>query len=155
VIVLDRGASKADVVNLNLRPLGSAVVAALAVFLRYLLKQPLKVASTSEELLDLFEHRCASLEGDATLISPDDEGRASEHFTLAASNDLASVNTSSTELPTSAEACVVYRIQPGCGPTRNNNGRDRSLGTFASAEEETALRHFGITGRGRKESNTH
>jgi hypothetical protein len=71
--------------------IGSAVIAPLAVFLRYLLKQPPKVASTSEELLDLFKERYALLEEHATLISPDDEGRASERLTVAVPNDLASV----------------------------------------------------------------
>jgi hypothetical protein len=35
------------------------VIVRLALFLRQLLKQPLKVASTSEELFDLFEDKCA------------------------------------------------------------------------------------------------
>jgi hypothetical protein len=87
---------------------GSAVIAPLAVFLRYLLKQPPKVASTSQELLDLFEDRCALLEEDATLTSPDE---ASERFTVPASNDVTPVNAASTELSTSAEACLVYRTK--------------------------------------------
>jgi hypothetical protein len=69
---------------------GSVVIAPLAAFLRHLLKQPLKVASTSDELLDLFEDRCALLEEHATLASPNDEGRASERLTVAAPNNLAS-----------------------------------------------------------------
>jgi hypothetical protein len=47
--------------SISILTVGSAVIGPLAVFLRYLLKQPLKVASTSEELLDLFEERCALL----------------------------------------------------------------------------------------------
>jgi hypothetical protein len=76
----------------------SAAIASLAVFLRCLLKQPLKAASTSEELLDLFEDRCALLEEHATLASPNDEGRASERLTVAAPNNLASVKASSTDI---------------------------------------------------------
>jgi hypothetical protein len=88
---------------------GSAVIAPMAVFLRYLLKQPPKVASTCEELLDLFEDRCASLEEDATLISPNE---ASERCAVAAPNDPAPENASSTEMSTSAEAYLAYRIEP-------------------------------------------
>jgi hypothetical protein len=91
---------------------GSAVIAPLAVFLRYLLKQSPKVASTSQELLDLFEDRCALLEEDPPLTSPNE---VSERFTVAASSELVPVNASSTELSTSAEAYLVYRIQPARG----------------------------------------
>jgi hypothetical protein len=132
---------------------GSAVIAPLAVFLRYLLKQPFKVASTSQELLDLFEDRRALLEEHATLTSPNDEGRVSERFTVAAaSNELVPVNASSTELSTSTEAYLVYRIQPARGLHKKHNGRARSLGTQASAEEETsAVSLRTLHGRRRKE----
>ena len=99
--------------SISILAAGTAVIAPLAVFLRYLLKQPFKVASTSQELLDLFEG--ALLEEHATLTPPNDEGRASEHLTVAPSNDLAPANASSTELSTSAEAYVVYRSQPARG----------------------------------------
>ena len=120
--------------SISILAAGTAVIAPLAVFLRYLLKQPFKVASTSQELLDLFEG--ALLEEHATLTPPNDEGRASEHLTVAPSNDLAPANASSTELSTSAEAHVVYRSQPARGLYKKNNGRARSFGTLASAEEE-------------------
>jgi hypothetical protein len=84
---LDRGLQNAR--SISIFAVGSAVIAPLAAFLRYLLKQPIKVASTSEELLDLFDDRRALLKGDTALTSPNNQGRASEHFTLAASNDLA------------------------------------------------------------------
>jgi len=98
--------------SISVFAVGSAVIAPLAVFLPYLLEQPPKVASTSQELLDLFEDRCALLEEHATLTSPNDGGRASERFTIAAPTDLARVNVLSTELSASAEACLVYRIEP-------------------------------------------
>jgi hypothetical protein len=120
--------------SISILAAGTAVIAPLAVFLRYVLKQPFKVASTSQELLDLFEG--ALLEEHATLTSPNNDGRASEHFTAAPSNDPALVNSSSTESSTSAEAYLVYRIQPAGGLYKNNNGKARSFGTFASAEEE-------------------
>ena len=101
--------------SISIFAVGTAVIAPLAVFLRYLLKQPFKVASTSQELLDLFEDRRALLEEHATLTSPNDEGRVSERFTVAAPNDLAPVNASSTELSTSAEVCPVYRTEPERG----------------------------------------
>ena len=75
---------------------GSAAIAPLAVFLRYLSKWTLKVASTSEELLELFEDRCALLEEHVTTTSPNDE--TSEGLTAAASNDLAPVNASPIRL---------------------------------------------------------
>jgi hypothetical protein len=77
--------------SISIFAIGSTVIAPLPFFLRYLLKQPPKVTSTSEELLDLSEERCALLEEHATLISPDDEGRASERLTIAVRNDLAPV----------------------------------------------------------------
>jgi hypothetical protein len=120
--------------SISILAAGTAVIAPLAVFLRYLLKQPFKVASTSQELFDLFEG--ALLEEHATPTSPNDDSRASEHFTAAPSNDLAPASASSTELWTSAEAYLVYRVQPARGLYKNNNGRARSSGTFASAEEE-------------------
>jgi hypothetical protein len=92
---------------------GSVVIAPLAAFLRQLLKQPLKVASTSEELLDLFEDRCALLEEHATLASPNDEGRASERLTVAAPNNLASVKASSTESSTFSRSVSAHRIELG------------------------------------------
>jgi len=94
---------------------GSVVIAPLAAFLRHLLKQPLKVASTSEELLDLFEDRCASLEEDATLTSVSDKDRAPERSTVVGPNNLAPVKASSTKFSTSAEACPAYRIELGRG----------------------------------------
>jgi hypothetical protein len=101
--------------SISIFAVGSAVIAPLAVFLRYLLKRPLKVASTSEELLDLFEDRCALLEDDATPPSPNDEGPASEHFTAGAAGNLTPVSAPPTELPTSAETCPVYRIEAAPG----------------------------------------
>jgi hypothetical protein len=60
--------------SISIFAVGSAVIAPMAVFLRYLLKQPPKVASTSQELLDLFEDRCALLEEDVTLTWACPEG---------------------------------------------------------------------------------
>jgi hypothetical protein len=101
--------------SISIFAVGSAVIAPVALFLRYLLKQPLKVANTSQEVLDLFEDRFALLEQDATLTSPNDQGRTSERLTVAAPNDLAPVNASSIELSTSTEAYLVYRTDPGHG----------------------------------------
>jgi hypothetical protein len=97
------GGGQMQMRSISIFAVGSAAIAPLAGFLRYLLKRPIKVASTSEELLDLFEDRCVLLEGDTTLTSPNDQGRASEHFTLAASSDLVS------------RIVPVYRIEPGRG----------------------------------------
>jgi hypothetical protein len=75
--------------SISIFAIGSAAITPLAVFLHYLLKRPSKVASTSRELLDLVADRRALLEGDTTLTLPNDRGRGSEHFILAASSDLA------------------------------------------------------------------
>jgi hypothetical protein len=76
--------------------IGGAAIAPLAIFLRHLLKQPIKVSSTSDELLDLFEDRCALLEEHVASTSPHDE--TFESLTTAASNDLAPVNASPIRL---------------------------------------------------------
>jgi hypothetical protein len=90
--------------SISIFTMRSAAIARLAVVLRYLLKQPLKIASTSEELLDLFEDRYALLE-EHTLTSPDQEARAAENLAVIASNGLAPVNAS-CELSKSGEAVV-------------------------------------------------
>ena len=82
--------------SISIFAVGSAVIAPLVVFPRYLLKQPLKVASTSEELLDLFERRCALPEEHTILTSPDDKALASESLAVMAPNDLAPVRASSS-----------------------------------------------------------
>jgi hypothetical protein len=131
--------------SISIFAVGSAAIAPLPVFLRYLLKQPIKVASTREELLDLFEDRRALLEGDTTLTSSNDQGRAYEHFTLAASSDLAQ-----------QKPARPIELSRGAASTRNNNGRDRSLGTFASAEEEISAVGFrNFYSRRQKESSIH
>ncbi len=122
--------------SISIFAVGSAVIAPVALFLRYLLKQPLKVANTSQEVLDLFEDRFALLEQDATLTSPNDQGRTSERLTVAAPNDLAPVNASSIELSTSTEAYLVYRTDPGRG--LHNKWESPFARTFASAEEKTS-----------------
>jgi hypothetical protein len=69
------------------------------------------VASTSEELLDLFEDRCVLLEERASPTSPNDDRRASERPTKAAPNGLTSAEASSTELSAPATGYPVYRSE--------------------------------------------
>jgi hypothetical protein len=69
---LDEGGTQMQMSSISILAVGSVVIAPLAGFLRCLPKQSLRVASTSEELLDLFEDRCALLEEHATPTSPND-----------------------------------------------------------------------------------
>jgi hypothetical protein len=59
--------------SISIFAVGSAGITPLAVFLRYLLKRPSKVASTCGDLLDLVEDRRALLEGDTALTLPNDQ----------------------------------------------------------------------------------
>jgi hypothetical protein len=137
--------------SISIFAVGSAVIAPMAVFLRYLLKQPPKVASTSQELLDLFEDRCALLEEDVTLTSPNE---ASERFTVAAPDDLAPENASSSELSTSAEECLVYRIEPEHGLQKKQLW-ESPLARYCRFRrgEKSAVSLAGLLGRRRKESS--
>jgi hypothetical protein len=67
----------------------AAVVALLVALLWYLSAWRFRMASTSQELLDLFEDRQAMLEEHATSTSRNDEGKASKSATAAAPVDLA------------------------------------------------------------------
>jgi hypothetical protein len=66
-----------------------AAAAAVVALLWYLSARRFRMASTSQELLDLFEERQAVLEEQATSSSSHDQGKASEFATAAASVDLA------------------------------------------------------------------
>lgn len=101
--------------SMSIIAVGTAAIAPLAGLLRYLLKRPLKVASTSEELLDLFEDRYALLEEQGPSTSPDVEAHAPEHFTASAAGNPTPLSASLPTLSTSAETSAVYRREPaGC-----------------------------------------
>jgi len=67
----------------------AAAVALLVALLWYLSARRFRMASTSQELLDLFEVRQAMLEERATSTSSNDEDEAPESATAAAALDLA------------------------------------------------------------------
>jgi hypothetical protein len=95
-----------------------AAAAAVVALLWYLSARRFRMASTSQELLDLFEERQAVLEEQATPSSSHDQGKASEFATAAAS--------------------VVWL-------RKVTNWETRSLGAFVSAEKATSplsLRSF-------------
>jgi len=66
----------------------AAVLALPAALLWYLSAQRFRMASTGQELLDLFEDRQAMLEERATSTSSNDEDEAHESATAAAALDL-------------------------------------------------------------------
>jgi hypothetical protein len=122
--------------SISIVAVGSAVIAPLAVFLRYLLKQPPKVASTSEELLDLFEDRCALLEEPVVSISPNNDA-ASEHFTASAAGNLTPVSASPAAWSTHEETWSVDRRELArplisrCRGRREANSRRLVVAPFA------------------------
>jgi hypothetical protein len=149
--VLDEGASKMQMSSISIFAVGSAVIAPMAVFLRYLSKQPPKVANTSQELLDLFDDRCALLEEDATVTSPNE---ASERFTATAPDDLAPENASSSELSTSAKECQAYRSEPEHSLQKKQSW-ESPLARYCRFRrgEKRAVSLADILGRRRKESS--
>jgi hypothetical protein len=74
----------------------AAVVALLAALLWYLSARRFRMASTSEELLDLFEDRQATLEEHAIPASSNDKNKAPESAPAAAPLDLAPKGDKST-----------------------------------------------------------
>jgi hypothetical protein len=75
--------------SISIHAAAAAVVAVFAALLRYLSARCFKMASTSQELLDLFENRQTALEEHVTLASSNDEGKSPESATAAAPVDLA------------------------------------------------------------------
>ena len=95
--------------------IGSAATALFVTLLRYLSKRPLKVASTSEELLDLFQDRCALLEEQVPSTSPNVKGDASEDFRASAAGNPTPPSASPARPATSAEPSPVCRIEAARG----------------------------------------
>lgn len=74
--------------SISIYAVAATFVALLAALLWYLSARRFRMASTSQELLDLFEERQAVLEEQATPSWSNDQGKASEFATAAASADL-------------------------------------------------------------------
>ena len=89
--------------SISIVAVGAAVIAALAGLLRYLLKRPLNMASTSEELFDLFEDRCTLFEEHVPSTSRNVESRAPEDFRANAAGNATPLNASPAMPATSAE----------------------------------------------------
>lgn len=97
--------------SISIVAVGAVVIAALAGLLRYLLKRPLNMASTSEELFDLFEDGCTLFEEHVPSTSRNGGSRAPEGFRANAARNATPLNASPTTLSTSAESSPVCRIE--------------------------------------------
>lgn len=82
--------------SISIYAAAAAVVALLAALLWYLSARRFRMASTSEELLDLFEDRQATLEEHAIPASSNNEDKAPESAPAAAPLDLAPKGDKST-----------------------------------------------------------
>jgi hypothetical protein len=97
--------------SISIVAVGAAVIAALAGLLSYLLKRPLNMASTSGELLDLFEERYTTFEEHLPSTSRNDESRAPEEFGANPGSDPTPPNASPIALATSAQTSAAYPRQ--------------------------------------------
>jgi len=98
--------------SISIVAVGAFVIAALAGLLRYLLKRPLNMASTREELLELFEDRCTLFEEHAPSTSRNDGSRVHEDSRASAAGNPTSLSASPAMPATSAETSAGDRREP-------------------------------------------
>ena len=98
--------------SISIVAVGAVVIAALAGLLRYLLKRPLNMASTSEELFDLFEDGCTLFEEQVPSTSLNVKSDAPEDFRESAAAKPTPLSASPAMPATSAETSAAYRREP-------------------------------------------